>query len=123
MLVRNFFGKPLKKYQDFDFKPLKILKLLHNTIKNTEFPFRLQKDMLDKSPGKNHLVEQPDHSLTNNFFQFTENFSETFHFYSIWKLSRPLKNSRISFLSKIFWKTLKIPKSEFYTLKIQQAYL
>ena len=53
---------------------------------------------------------------------FTENFLETYHFYSIWKTSRP-KNTRISFLHKTFQETLKIPESEFYTLKIQQAYL
>ena len=47
--------------------------------------------MLDKSPDKNHLVEQPDQSLSSNFVQFTENFSGTFHFYSIWKMSRPKK--------------------------------
>ena len=46
---------------------------------------------------------------------------ETSHFYSIWKTSRPL-NTRISFLHKTFQKTLKIPESEFYTLKIPQAY-
>ena len=37
---------------------------------------------------------------------FTENFLETSHFYSIWKTSRP-KNTRISFLHKTFQKTLK----------------
>ena len=37
---------------------------------------------------------------------FTENFLETFHFYSIWKTSRP-KNTRIPFLHKTFQKTLK----------------
>ena len=36
--------------------------------------------------------------------------------------SRP-KNTRISFLHKTFQKTLKIPESEFYTLKIWRAYL
>ena len=47
---------------------------------------------------------------------------ETSHFYSIWKTSRP-KNTRISFLYKTFQKTIKIPESEFYTLKIRRAYL
>ena len=47
---------------------------------------------------------------------------ETSHFYSIWKTSRP-QNTRISFLHKTFQKTLKIPESEFYTLKIRRAYL
>ena len=37
---------------------------------------------------------------------FTENFLETSHFYSIWKMSKP-KNTRISFLHKTFQKTLK----------------
>ena len=37
---------------------------------------------------------------------FTENFLETSHFYSIWKTSRP-RNTRISFLHKAFQKTLK----------------
>ena len=37
---------------------------------------------------------------------FTENFLETSHFYSIWKKSRP-KNTRILFLNKTFQKTLK----------------
>ena len=37
---------------------------------------------------------------------FTENFLETSHFYSIWKTSIP-KNTRISFLHKTFQKTLK----------------
>ena len=37
---------------------------------------------------------------------FTENFLETSHFYSIWKKSRP-KNTRTSFLHKTFQKTLK----------------
>ena len=53
---------------------------------------------------------------------FTENFLETSHFYSIWKMSKP-KNTRISFLHKTFQKTLKIPESEFYALKIRRAYL
>ena len=52
----------------------------------------------------------------------TENFLETSHFYLIWKTSRP-KNTRISFLHKTFQKTLKIPESEFYILKIRRAYL
>ena len=37
---------------------------------------------------------------------FTKNFSETSHFYSLWKMSKP-KNTRISFLHKTFQKTLK----------------
>ena len=37
---------------------------------------------------------------------FTENFLETSHFYSIWKMSKP-KNTRISILHKTFQKTLK----------------
>ena len=53
---------------------------------------------------------------------FTEHFLETSHFYSIWKMSKP-KNTRISFLHKTFQKTLKIPESEFYALKIRRAYL
>ena len=39
------------------------------------------------------------------YTNFTENFLETSHFYSIWKTSRP-KNTRISFLHKTFQKTL-----------------
>ena len=55
---------------------------------------------------------------------FTENFLETSHFYSIWKTSRP-KNTTTSFLHKTFQETLNIIiiRIRIYTLKIQQAYL
>ena len=53
---------------------------------------------------------------------FTENFLETSHFYSIWKTSRP-KNTRISFLHKTFQKTVKNTRIRILYPKIQQLYL
>ena len=52
MLIRIFFLENHKKYPNFDFKPLKILRLLAQHNKNTVFPICLQKDMLNKNPGK-----------------------------------------------------------------------
>ena len=52
MLIRIFSLENHKKYPNFDFKPLKYPDHWHNTIKNTVFPICLQKDMLNKNPGK-----------------------------------------------------------------------
>ena len=52
-------------------------------------------------------LEQLDHSLTNNFIQFTENFSGNFSFLLDIENEQTLKDTRISFLHKIFQRTLK----------------
>ena len=51
MLIGIFFWENHKKYPNFDFKLLKYPDYWRNTI-NTVFPIRLQKDMLNKKPGK-----------------------------------------------------------------------
>ena len=118
MLVRNFFGKPLK-YPDFDFKHLKIPRLLAQYPKKCRVFFpSAKRHALQKTRIKISHIEQPDYSLRNNFIQFTENFSET-SFLLDMENEQTLKIPVFCFCTKFSrnFPDLKILKSDFYTLK------
>ena len=86
-------------------------------FKNTKFSVSLQKDMLYKNPGKrsvnfNNLITVWGTILSSLLKTFQKLF--IFARYGTWP---DPQNTKSLFVHKIFQKTLKTPKSEFYTPK------